>query len=403
MAPDPFDLNRALLDWRSQLAAASPCRDEDLDEMESHLRDSVTALESRGLATDEAFLIATRRMGSGRGLAEELAKVHPGEAFRFRAAWMLVGMLLLGFATDLARVASGSAVLGGNRLHAGAAWLGWLGLAAGALILVAGAVLFARFASGGWSAPSRPGWNRLRRAAFLAPVLIGGLLAAKLAALTGPVALARELGPAALGGVFLLQGWGQTVGGFLFVIVGGLFLVALVARGAPTRGAVTALLLTAAGLVMPGMSVRLEAAAAVPPASFDEVLGLWRAGKKDDALQRFAVVDFTRRPLFPKGSVLGYSEKEFVALPRAVNEKLHGQILEEVRPMKGLALYVKEGAAAAAQRGDKTRADLYLGQLKKCGAALEHPDSLALLQAVGKAFGRLASEAPAGPPASKPH
>lgn len=411
MDPTPFDLNQALRNWRIRLATAHSCRPEDLDELEAHLRDSVAALEARGLATDEAFLIATRRIGPGPELAEELAKVHPAEAFRSRAAWMLMGMLLFGLANDLALVASGSAVLGGNLLHAGPGWLGWLGLVARALTLALGGLLFVRFASGRWPALSRPRADRLRHAGVLAPVLLGGLLAAKLAAYAGPIGLARQLGPTALGGVYLVQAWGQAVGGLLFILVGGLFLVALVTRRSGRTPAVGALVLTAALLVAPGSAARLEAAPGVPlrfaasvqPAGFDEVLQLWRTGKKDEALRHFALVDFARRPLFPTGSPLAYSEKEFVALPRAVNEKLHAQILEEVRPMKGFALYVKEAAAAAAQRGDKTRADLYLGQLKKCGAALEHPDSLALLQAVGKAFGRLASEAPAGTPASKPH
>jgi hypothetical protein len=101
--------------------------------------------------------------------------------------------------------------------------------------------------------------------------------------------------------------------------------------------------------------------------------------------------------------LLGYSEREFVALPRAVNEKLHPQILEEVRRLKGLAQHVRDAANAAASRGDKTRADLYLGQLKACGAALEGPDSLALVQMVGKAIAKMAANPGSGGPPSKTH
>ena len=75
MASNPFDLNRALLDWRSRRASESPWRDEDLDEMESHLRDSVAALEALGIPSDEAFLLATRRLGPSHEVAAELAKV----------------------------------------------------------------------------------------------------------------------------------------------------------------------------------------------------------------------------------------------------------------------------------------------------------------------------------------
>lgn len=409
MASTPFDLNQALLDWRSRLAAAGPCRAEDLEEMESHLRDSVGALEARGLTSDEAFLVAARRLGHPRNLAEEWGKVHPAEVFRTRAIWMLVGFLLVGLLGDVARVVSGAIILGGNLLEAEPLWLGWAGLAGTALTLIVGAALFARFASGRLLALPRAAQDRFRRAAFLGPVLLGTLLGARLAAWAEPVALARELSPSALGGIYVVQGWGQAVGGILLPIVTVLFLVALVRRGSRIPHATTVLVFVGASLVTLGTAPRLEAAPAPPArhaavgqaAHYDDALQAWRNGKKDEALQKFLIVDFTQRPLFPKGSVLGYSEKDYVALPRAVNDKIQPQLIEEVKPMKAFARHVREAAVAAAQRGDKAQADLYLGQLRKCGEALAHPDSLALLQAVGKAFTRLAAETQAGIPSPK--
>lgn len=142
---------------------------------------------------------------------------------------------------------------------------------------------------------------------------------------------------------------------------------------------------------------RMLAAAVTEPASLARALDLWQAGKKDEALEQFMAVDFSRRPLFPKGSVLAYSEREYMALPRAVNEKLQPEVLAQMGPLKTLATHVKDSAQAARARGDTARADACLAQLRRCGDALVHKDSLAILQAVGRAFQRMGTNAPAAP------
>ncbi len=70
-----FDLNAAILDWRTQLKRTSQLRKENLAELESHLRDSVERLQAGGLSEEEAFLIATRRIGSVEQLATEFEKI----------------------------------------------------------------------------------------------------------------------------------------------------------------------------------------------------------------------------------------------------------------------------------------------------------------------------------------
>jgi len=66
-----FNLNHAIAEWRANLGQSPGLRRENLEELESHLRDSVANLCQRGLAEDEAFLIATRRVGSTRTLGTE--------------------------------------------------------------------------------------------------------------------------------------------------------------------------------------------------------------------------------------------------------------------------------------------------------------------------------------------
>lgn len=71
-----FDLNPAILRWRDTLAQSPQFRAGDLAELESHLRDAVIQLQGRELSEEEAFLIATRRMGSVEQLEVEFGKVN---------------------------------------------------------------------------------------------------------------------------------------------------------------------------------------------------------------------------------------------------------------------------------------------------------------------------------------
>jgi len=76
MENQPFDLNAAIQHWRKELAKSSSFRPDDLDELESHLRDSVSSLQAQGLTLDEAFLIARRRTGPKDVLAAEFATIN---------------------------------------------------------------------------------------------------------------------------------------------------------------------------------------------------------------------------------------------------------------------------------------------------------------------------------------
>jgi hypothetical protein len=71
-----FDLNAAILGWRDKLRQSSQFRAENLAELESHLRDAVVRLQGVELSEEEAFLIATRRVGSVEQLASEFEKVN---------------------------------------------------------------------------------------------------------------------------------------------------------------------------------------------------------------------------------------------------------------------------------------------------------------------------------------
>jgi hypothetical protein len=98
-----FDLIREIQQWRDNLAASPAFRGENLDELESHLRDSVSALQSHGLAPDEAFIIAARRIGKGGSLETEFAKVNRRGLLLDRTLWMLVGIQIWGLSYGVIR------------------------------------------------------------------------------------------------------------------------------------------------------------------------------------------------------------------------------------------------------------------------------------------------------------
>jgi hypothetical protein len=89
-----FDLNQTILQWRTSLAESATMHAEEVDELESHLRDSVEHLRGRGLSEEEGFIIASRRVGSGEVLTTEFAKANPGRIWRGRLCWMLMGIFL---------------------------------------------------------------------------------------------------------------------------------------------------------------------------------------------------------------------------------------------------------------------------------------------------------------------
>ncbi len=62
--------------WREYLRRRGALRPADVEELEGHLRDQIAALQSAGLAADEAFLVATKRMGAQDAIANEFAREH---------------------------------------------------------------------------------------------------------------------------------------------------------------------------------------------------------------------------------------------------------------------------------------------------------------------------------------
>jgi hypothetical protein len=76
----PVEADAALEDqiaqWRAYLQRRQAIHAVDVAELEDHLREQVATLSAAGLASDEAFLVAVKRLGNLDALSREFAREH---------------------------------------------------------------------------------------------------------------------------------------------------------------------------------------------------------------------------------------------------------------------------------------------------------------------------------------
>src|SRR5690242_4222364 len=95
-----FDLERSIEEWRRQMAAAGLKTGRRLDELESHLREEISALKSAGAAEAAAFEQAVARLGSPHLVCTEFNKIRHvwpvkiGWALWFAATLLVAGGLM---------------------------------------------------------------------------------------------------------------------------------------------------------------------------------------------------------------------------------------------------------------------------------------------------------------------
>ena len=71
-----------ITEWRAYVSNAAAVNGRDVDELEDHLRHQIAELNSAGLADDEAFLVAVKRMGSLDAISREFAREHSGRLWK---------------------------------------------------------------------------------------------------------------------------------------------------------------------------------------------------------------------------------------------------------------------------------------------------------------------------------
>jgi hypothetical protein len=133
-----------IAEWRAYVANAPGLNGRDVDELEGHLRDQIGELNAAGLADDEAFLVAVKRMGDLDTLSREFAREHSGRLWK---------QLVLSADDEQARVAGG--------------WLEPLAFAVAAAVVVQVARLAAGFPE------DEPNWLFRNATLFVLPFLAG--------------------------------------------------------------------------------------------------------------------------------------------------------------------------------------------------------------------------------------
>ena len=76
LPPDRSSLEEQIAQWRQCLRRRRAIHGPDVEELEGHLRDEIATLREAGLAGDEAFLVAVKRMGNLDVLSREFALAH---------------------------------------------------------------------------------------------------------------------------------------------------------------------------------------------------------------------------------------------------------------------------------------------------------------------------------------
>jgi hypothetical protein len=76
MTGELTDVDRQVAQWRDYVERSQAVVASDAAEMEDHLRGQIDDLTATGLAPDEAFLVAVKRMGSVDEISREFAREH---------------------------------------------------------------------------------------------------------------------------------------------------------------------------------------------------------------------------------------------------------------------------------------------------------------------------------------
>ncbi|MBN2030089.1 hypothetical protein JW824_07560 [bacterium] len=104
-----FDIDQKIKNWKGYLNSHGSFLPEDLEELETHLRDEIEVLQDSGLDVEEAYFIGIKRLGKSDVLSREFYKINAQSLWKhlftpsetgsdkvvFRDVWMIVGLAFL--------------------------------------------------------------------------------------------------------------------------------------------------------------------------------------------------------------------------------------------------------------------------------------------------------------------
>lgn len=181
-------------------------------------------LQKRELSAEEAFLVATRRLGQPAEIAREFGKADPGMAWGMRASWMLAGMLFWMFSADVIRLVKSTAVYVGGGLTQNGLKLGWLSVVTHTLVFADILVIFWLLARGRLTGSIFVGKQLQQHPVWWVGGLIIGLLVLQVSSGLVLALTFKQFGPEMLGQRYMVERWFSIGIGLLqtSTIVGGM-------------------------------------------------------------------------------------------------------------------------------------------------------------------------------------
>jgi tRNA(Ser,Leu) C12 N-acetylase TAN1 len=82
MTDSEVDIEQQIDEWRSYLEQHRELAQEDIAELEDHLRGQIGELSANGLSPDEAFLVAIKRLGKQDAISREFALEHTDKLWK---------------------------------------------------------------------------------------------------------------------------------------------------------------------------------------------------------------------------------------------------------------------------------------------------------------------------------
>jgi hypothetical protein len=96
-----FQLKDSIENWKQKLSNSNSFTSSDIEELESHLLEEVDLLKEKELTEEEAFYVASSRLGSVELLSSEFTKINTNSIYLKRIAWFLGGYILISFIQQL--------------------------------------------------------------------------------------------------------------------------------------------------------------------------------------------------------------------------------------------------------------------------------------------------------------
>jgi hypothetical protein len=128
-----FNLENTISEWKRRVQQAESVTQDNVDELEEHLREAISGFIQKGLTEEEAFQVASMRLGEHAVLSKEYGKVNGTTVWRRRILWMLFGYVGgIALASGISGFSSCVSTL--------SAYLGYSGWPAGAAAVIAGLV-----------------------------------------------------------------------------------------------------------------------------------------------------------------------------------------------------------------------------------------------------------------------